>query len=82
MMAADETAALAIGIKSPTVGLYSNTYAQKGSTLNRAFNDGINQILYGRDSVSSLDDLAQSWRTNGGDQIRAEYEQALQQAHA
>ena len=81
-MAADETAALAIGIKSPTVGLYSNTYAQKGSTLNRAFNDGINRILYGRASVSSLDDLAQSWRTNGGDQIRAEYEQALQQAHA
>jgi putative aldouronate transport system substrate-binding protein len=77
---ADETAALAIGIKSPTVGLYSNTYAQKGSSLNRTFTDGINQILYGRDPISSLDDLVQSWRTSGGDQIRAEYEQALQLA--
>ena len=76
---ADETAAVALGIQSPTVGLYSNTYAQKGSSLNRAFTDGINQILYGRESVSSLDDLVQTWRTSGGDQIRAELEQALQQ---
>lgn len=79
---ADETAAVAIAIKSPTVGLYSTTYAQKGSSLNRAFTDGVNQILYGRDPVSSLDDLVQNWRTNGGNQIRTEYEQALQQARA
>jgi putative aldouronate transport system substrate-binding protein len=74
---ADETAAISIGIKSPTVGLYSNTYAQKGSSLNRTFTDGINQILYGRDPVSNLDQLVQDWRSNGGDQIRAEYEAAL-----
>jgi len=47
--------------------------------LNRAFTDGINQILYGREPISSLDGLIQSWRTGGGDQIRSELEQALQQ---
>jgi hypothetical protein len=29
-----------------------------------------------------LDDLVKDWRSNGGDKIRAEYEQALQAAKA
>ncbi|MGH2364463.1 MAG: extracellular solute-binding protein [Chloroflexota bacterium] len=73
-----EVKAADIGIQSPVVGLYSNTYASKGASLNRTFTDGVNQILYGRTPVSSLDGLISSWRKNGGDQIRAEYEQALQ----
>lgn len=73
----DEAQALAIGIKSPTIGLYSNTYAQKGAALNRTFADGVNQILYGRAPVSSLEDLRKAWRAGGGDVIRGELEQAL-----
>jgi hypothetical protein len=32
--------------------------------------------------VSVLDDLVHEWRANGGDKIRAEYEQAFQAAKA
>jgi putative aldouronate transport system substrate-binding protein len=41
--------------------------------------DGVNQILFGRSPVSSLDGLVSSWRSNGGDQIRSEYEKAFGQ---
>jgi putative aldouronate transport system substrate-binding protein len=76
----DESKIVPLGQYSPTVGLYSNTYAQKGATLNRAFSDGVNQILFGREPVSGLDDLVKAWRSGGGDQIRSEFEQALQDA--
>ena len=73
-----EVQAAAIGLKDPVVGLFSNTYASKGAALNRTFIDGVNQILYGRTPVSSLAGLISAWRANGGDTIRSEYEQALQ----
>ncbi|MDE3076523.1 MAG: hypothetical protein KGJ86_13960, partial [Chloroflexota bacterium] len=76
----DESAAVAIGIKSPVIGLYSNTYAQKGALLNRTFTDGVDQILYGREPMCSYDGLVRKWRSGGGDQIRAELEKGLQAA--
>ncbi|MDE3078174.1 MAG: hypothetical protein KGJ86_22350, partial [Chloroflexota bacterium] len=70
--------ALAMGVPSPVAGLYSKTLAQKGATLNQKLTDGLNSIIYGRASVSSLDQLVKDWRTGGGDQVRSELEQALQ----
>ena len=35
-------------------------------------------IIYGRSDVSSLDQVVRGWRSGGGEQIRAEYQQALQ----
>jgi putative aldouronate transport system substrate-binding protein len=69
-----ETAAHELAITDPTVGLYSPTNATRGASLNQAMTDGVNQILFGRAPVSSLDQLVKDWRTNGGDQIRSEYE--------
>jgi putative aldouronate transport system substrate-binding protein len=69
-----ESAAHEVAITDPTVGLYSPTYAGKGASLQQAMWDGVNQILFGRAPVSSLDQLVKDWRTNGGDQIRSEYE--------
>ena len=74
-----ESAAHELAITDPTVGLYSNTNATKGAALTQAMVDGVNQILFGRAEVSTLDDLVKTWRTTGGDQIRAEYETALSQ---
>ena len=73
-----ENDALSHGIPSPVAGLYSKTYAEKSAVLNQQLTDGLAQIVFGRQPVSSLDGLVQSWRSGGGDQIRAEYQQALQ----
>jgi putative aldouronate transport system substrate-binding protein len=72
-----ETAAHELAITDPTVGLYSNTQATKGASLTQTMTDGVNQILFGRAEVSSLDNLVKTWKSSGGDQIRAEYEDAF-----
>ena len=77
-----ETAAHELAITDPTVGLYSVTNATKGASLTQAMTDGVNQILFGRAPVSTLDDLARTWRANGGDQIRSEYEDAFAKSSA
>jgi ABC-type glycerol-3-phosphate transport system substrate-binding protein len=72
-----ETAAHELAITDPSVGLYSPTNATKGANLTMAMTDGVNQILFGRADVSTLDGLVKTWRANGGDQIKAEYEDAF-----
>lgn len=76
-----ETAVHGLAVADPTVGLYSATNATRGASLQQAIWDGVNQILFGRADISSLDGLVQSWRQNGGDQIRGEYEDAFARAH-
>lgn len=70
--------ALAIGVASPVVGLFSKTASQKAALLNQPLTDGLYNIMFGRDSVASLDNLVKQWRANGGDAIRSELEQELQ----
>jgi putative aldouronate transport system substrate-binding protein len=72
-----ETAAHELAITDPTVGLYSPANATKGASLTQTMTDGVNQILFGRTELSTLDDLVKNWRTGGGDQIRSEYEDAF-----
>ncbi len=69
-----ESAAHASAVTDASVGLYSPTNATKGASLTQAMTDGVNQILFGRAAVDSLDQLVKDWRANGGDQIRSEYE--------
>jgi putative aldouronate transport system substrate-binding protein len=69
-------------VPNATVGLYSPTDGSKGITLRTTFIDKMNDILFGRQPVSTFDDLVKEWRANGGDTIRAEYEKAFQQAKA
>jgi putative aldouronate transport system substrate-binding protein len=71
-------AALAIGVSSPVAGLFSKTASQKAQLLNQPLTDGLNNIVFGRESINTLDALIKQWRTNGGDAIRNELEQALQ----
>jgi putative aldouronate transport system substrate-binding protein len=75
-----QAAALAIGLSSPVAGLFSKTASQKAALLNQPLTDGLYNIIFGRENISTLDGVVKQWRTNGGDQIRAEFEQALQDA--
>jgi putative aldouronate transport system substrate-binding protein len=77
-----ETAAHELAITDPSVGLYSPTSATKGANLTQAMTDGVNQILFGRADVSTLDGLVKTWRSNGGDQIRSEYEDSFDRSKA
>lgn len=65
-----------IGISNPTIGLYSPTNASNGSTLNTNLNDGISSIIAGRESMSYWKTVLEQWRSQGGNQIKQEYQQA------
>jgi putative aldouronate transport system substrate-binding protein len=78
VMAKDIAVIQGMGIQNPVVGLYSQTNAQKAATLNQKMGDGLLAIIFGRADVSSLDQLVKDWHAQGGDQIRGEFEQALQ----
>ncbi|MBV8719364.1 MAG: extracellular solute-binding protein [Chloroflexi bacterium] len=70
-----------MGIPNPVVGLYSQTNAQRAASLNQKMGDDLMAIIFGRSEMSSYDQLVADWRGQGGDQIRAEFEQALQSGH-
>jgi putative aldouronate transport system substrate-binding protein len=44
---------------------------------NQHFGDGITDIVTGRRSLTDLDALLTQWRSEGGDQVRHEYEEAM-----
>jgi putative aldouronate transport system substrate-binding protein len=77
-----QTEHFAVNLADPSVGLYSATDGSKGAILRVTFMDALAEILFGKRPVSVLDDLVHEWRSNGGDKIRAEFEQAFQAAKA
>jgi putative aldouronate transport system substrate-binding protein len=66
-----------ISVADPTTGLYSRTYAQQNATLADQYTDTQQAIIQGQQPLSAWDDAVKTWRSSGGDQIRAEYEKAL-----
>jgi putative aldouronate transport system substrate-binding protein len=78
VIATDVAVIQGMGIQNPTVGLYSPTNAQRSASLNQTMGDGLQAIIFGRGDVSTYDQLVADWRSHGGDQIRSEFEQALQ----
>ncbi|GAB3537484.1 extracellular solute-binding protein [Arthrobacter tecti] len=61
---------------TPTWGLYSPTEKSEGGRLERLLQDAANSILLGRQPLSSWDDAVANWRSDGGDQIKTEFQQA------
>jgi putative aldouronate transport system substrate-binding protein len=82
VMYQDASVIQGMGIQNPVVGLYSATSAKQSASLNQRMGDGFNNIIFGRDDLSSFDQLVKDWRTQGGDTMRAEFEAALQAAKA
>lgn len=75
-----QTKVLAKSIVNPTIGLYSNTSATKNAVIDKAFNDNVKEIVQGRKPMSHLDELVKTWRSNGGDGMRQEFQDQLQEA--
>ncbi len=65
---------------SLVVGLYSPTDSTRGGQLNQQIKDGVEGIIYGRERLETLDQVIAQWRSGGGDQMRAEYEEGFQKA--
>ena len=72
-----ELSMAAAGVKDPTLGLYSPSFANLNASLTQAVNDGVSDIVQGRRPVSDLDGIVATWRSNGGETIRQEYQSAL-----
>jgi putative aldouronate transport system substrate-binding protein len=66
-----------VGIPDPTIGLYSESASRTMASLKTLVNDELTAVVVGRKDISALDELAQTWRSRGGDRIRTEYEEAL-----
>ena len=73
---ADEETIMPVIIPDPSLGLISTTNQSKGGLLLKNFTDGLVDFVVGRRPLSEYDSLVSDWRTNGGDQMRAEFQQA------
>jgi putative aldouronate transport system substrate-binding protein len=75
-----QTQLIDVGVADPVYGLYSQTQATKGVTLERLIFDRVSGIAAGRAPLSDLDQLVKDWKAQGGDQVRDELQQALAKA--
>jgi putative aldouronate transport system substrate-binding protein len=66
----------------PTVGLQSETDLKQGAVLAKKMTDLQSDIMQGRKPVSAWADGVKSWKSSGGDTIRAEYEKAYAAANS
>lgn len=66
-----------VAVADPTVGLFSPAQAEKGTPIGQAAIDDLTSIAAGRESMDTYDRVVETWRSNGGDEIRAELEEAL-----
>lgn len=66
-------------VDDPTVGLVSQTAQMKAAELNALIKDISFDVVSGKSDIAELDEVVDQWRTQGGDAVRNEYEQALQE---
>jgi putative aldouronate transport system substrate-binding protein len=67
-----------IGVEDPTNGYYSPTqFGSAAFSAEQKMTDGLNDIIVGREPLSSFDDLVKSWQTTAGNQIRQELQSAM-----
>ncbi len=71
-----------VAVANPTAGYYSPTNGDKGAELNQYTLDTYTEIVTGRAGIDKLDEMVQTWRERGGDDIRAELEDAIAEAQA
>lgn len=76
-----EAQSVPLGAYDPTNALYSPTFYSKGPALQTLQRDTTADIISGRQPMSAYDQLVSQWRSQGGDQIRKEYEKAWHSLH-
>lgn len=65
-------------VADPTAGLDSPTSFSKGDALAQIIQNYTQAIVTGRKPVSALDEMRDRWKAGGGDQMREEFQKALQ----
>jgi putative aldouronate transport system substrate-binding protein len=65
-----------ISTEDASLGLYSATQASTGVQLIQPFGDGITDIVAGRRPLTDLDQLVNTWKSQGGEKIRQEIQTA------
>lgn len=70
-----------LGVVNPTVGLYSETAEDRGSDLATLVDDQLSSIIAGRAPISSLTSLISNWKSQGGEQMRNEYQKSYETNH-
>jgi putative aldouronate transport system substrate-binding protein len=71
-----------VAIANPAAGLYSETLGEAGAELNQLTMDTYTEIVTGRAGIEQHDEMISQWRERGGDDIRAELEEAIAEAEA
>ncbi|MFC6600367.1 extracellular solute-binding protein [Kitasatospora paranensis] len=69
--------AMPVSAPNPVVNLYSETAISKTPVLNQLIDDLMVAVVTGRKPISALAEARKAWKSQGGDQMRAEYEKAL-----
>jgi putative aldouronate transport system substrate-binding protein len=77
---AAEAALIDVMRVDPTRGVYSETAFRQGILAQDQFLGGVSDIVQGRRALSDLDSLVASWRSSGGEQMRAEFQSELQKS--
>jgi putative aldouronate transport system substrate-binding protein len=77
VLADAEKQLIPIGIPDPTNGYVSTTAVRNGAVVTQTFYDGVRDIIAGRRQLGEYDQLLSDWRTNGGDMIRKEFQDAI-----
>ncbi|OIV37339.1 hypothetical protein BIV57_11380 [Mangrovactinospora gilvigrisea] len=70
----------AMAWSNPVNGLYSDTYTNKGAELSTTMSTLLVDVVAGRKKISDWKAGVKTWRSQGGDAMRHEYEQALAKA--
>jgi putative aldouronate transport system substrate-binding protein len=63
-------------VKDPTMTKVSQTNLSKGTSLNQMLQDGFKQFVSGRRPLTELDDFRKTWKSQGGDAVRREFQDA------
>src|SRR5215207_5862738 len=72
-----EKAVLPISIQDPTIGIATPTFDKLGASLLQTLQDSVFDLVTGRRPMTEYDQVVSEWRSQGGDQIRTEFQQAL-----
>lgn len=73
------TAVQDIQVENPILTLRSETNQEVAAVLNPMIGDVTMEVITGKADVSALDEVMAEWRSQGGDDIRADYEEGLAQ---
>lgn len=69
-----------VAITNPVQSVFSDAQGQNGAALGQFVSDSYTEFVTGRQPMDAFDGFVQEWRSRAGDQIRSEYEAALQAA--